>query len=170
MTEDKIDHVYFYGCKNNTPLNYMSQWYPCTFTDGTHTFNSAEQYMMYHKALLFDDEGSADSILECTNPQTSKALGRKVSGFIKAIWEQQRESIVYMGNKLKFEQNRYIYLELMAYPANTMFVEAAPHDRIWGIGFSERTALINKSRWGLNLLGKIITKLHQTMILADYEL
>jgi ribA/ribD-fused uncharacterized protein len=161
MSEEKINHVYFYGHKQTTPLNYMSQWYPCAFTEGIHTFNSAEQYMMYHKALLFEDVYSANTILRCTNPQLAKAFGRNVRNFTKSVWTIHRESIVYNGNKLKFEQNRDIYLELMAYPANTMFVEASPLDRIWGVGFGVQTAPINKARWGLNLLGRAITKVHQ---------
>ena len=35
-------------------------------------------------------------------------------------------------------------------------VEASPLDRIWGVGFAEKDAERNRSRWGENLLGKAL--------------
>ena len=40
-----------YGC--------FSQWYRSDFTVENNTFNCCEQYMMYQKALLFNDNRTA---------------------------------------------------------------------------------------------------------------
>ena len=49
-------HLYFYG-------SFLSQWYKCFFVEEDNAFSSAEQYMMYHKALLFD-KNMCDEILK----------------------------------------------------------------------------------------------------------
>ena len=35
---------------------YLSNWYPSTFTLKGIDFSSMEQYMMYRKAICFDDD------------------------------------------------------------------------------------------------------------------
>lgn len=35
-------------------------------------------------------------------------------------------------------------------------VEAAPGDRVWGVGFKEKDAERNRYRWGRNLLGEVL--------------
>jgi ribA/ribD-fused uncharacterized protein len=35
-------------------------------------------------------------------------------------------------------------------------VEASPLDRIWGVGFAEKSAERNRHRWGQNLLGRAL--------------
>ena len=42
-------------------------------------------------------------------------------------------------------------------------VEAAARDRVWGIGFTAEQALVNKERWGLNLLGKALERVREQM-------
>jgi hypothetical protein len=69
------------------------------------SFTSVEQFMMYAKAKLFNDERSSRSILAARDPMTQKAIGRKVAGFDLAQWEARRESIVFVGCREKFAQN-----------------------------------------------------------------
>ena len=52
-----------------------SQWYASDFTVNGEKFTSAEQYMMYKKALLFEDEEVANAIMRTNNPREQKALG-----------------------------------------------------------------------------------------------
>ena len=56
--------------------------------------------MMHGKALLFDDEETANKILNQSNnnPRTIKALGRQVRGFKDHVWKQNRYDIVYRNN------------------------------------------------------------------------
>lgn len=137
--------------------NFLSQFYPATFTDAGNTFTSAEMYMMYEKAVLFGDNDMAKRILEAKTPLQAKRLGRRVKGFDQETWNQHRERIVHEGNWLKFQSNRSLLDKFMMFPRGTQFIEASPTDRIWGIGFSARDAPNNRSRWGLNLLGKTLT-------------
>lgn len=139
---------------------FLSQWHPSKFKDGGLTFDNCEQYMMFSKAKLFGDERSASLIMSNSEPSFVKKVGRSVSGFDERIWEEHREEIVYRGNMLKFSQNVDLRAQLLAYP-NPIFVEASPYDRIWGIGYSAANAMANRQRWGLNLLGLILTKIYR---------
>ena len=57
---------------------------------------------MYHKAILFWDQTSANKIMKTKMPRKQKALGRKVSGFKEEIWNRHRQKIVEDGNWYKF--------------------------------------------------------------------
>lgn len=141
----------------------FSQWYPCDILEGDILFSCAEQYMMYHKAKLFNNNDIASKILKTTSPSIMKSLGRDVTDFDEKTWESKREEIVYQGNYLKFTQNKELYNTIMKYPKGTIFVEASPYDRIWGIGYNESNALYHRNKWGKNLLGKIIGKINSDL-------
>lgn len=148
-----------------TEQSVFSQWYPCTFTVSDHSFNCAEQYMMYGKALLFDDAATAQLILLAPHPREHKALGRKATGFIDSVWKREREAIVTVGNRAKFTQNSALREQLVATRGTTL-VEASPYDRIWGIGLAANDPRAqDASQWrGQNLLGKILTSLRDELI------
>ena len=58
----------------------LSQWYPCPFEgDRGEIFRSAEHYMMWRKAILFEDGRTAAQVLAATTPAAAKALGRRVA-------------------------------------------------------------------------------------------
>jgi ribA/ribD-fused uncharacterized protein len=95
-----------------------------------------------------------------------KKLGRKIKNFDPSVWESQREYIVYKHNYAKFTQHKHLYKILMDYGNDTIFVEASPYDKIWGIRMSAKeAALVSSDEWkGLNLLGKAITKVRDTLL------
>lgn len=144
-------HVYFWG-------GVFSQWFRSYFREGSIKFSSAEQYMMYHKALLFDDSVSP-LILTEENPKIIKALGRKVKGFDLEIWDKVKYDVIVKGNILKFSQNPSLKNELLKYKGR-QFVEGSPVDCIYGVGLHWRDDLIlDEANWrGENLLGKCITE------------
>ena len=127
-------------------------------------FVCAEQAMMYQKANLFGDYQVANEILTTTDPKAIKQLGRKVANFNEEIWCQRRERIVYDNNLAKFTQNPHLLKKLLATGDKTL-VEASPYDRIWGIGLaaSDQNANDPKKWRGLNLLGKILTRLRNEL-------
>lgn len=103
----------FFWREFEEPYGFLSQWYPSPFTatasNGSQntsemTFLTTEQYMMYHKATLFNDNGIADKIMLEPDPQKQKALGRKVKGFENKKWKGKRDKIVEDGNWWKFTQ------------------------------------------------------------------
>jgi hypothetical protein len=64
-----------------------------------------EQYMMYQKAIIFEDSEIAKKILENTDVSKIKALGRQVSKYNDTYWNGVRQIIVYKGLLAKFAQN-----------------------------------------------------------------
>lgn len=130
----------------------FSQWFKSPFEVDGVKFNTAEQYMMYSKAMLFDDKEVADAIMRTTNPREQKALGRQVRGFDLDTWNTHARYFVTKGNIAKFtstEELKNILLDT----GDKVLVEASPEDRIWGIGYAEDVALENKADWGTNWLG-----------------
>ncbi len=142
----------------------FSQWHPCEFADEDVAFTSAEQYMMYHKALMFRDAHTAAAILHTSDCGRIKRLGRNVANFNEAAWNARADDVVFRGNMLKFGQNQSLRAALMATGTRTL-VEASPSDAIWGIGMTARDAR-NKphSYWpGQNRLGKVLTRVRAAL-------
>lgn len=137
----------------------FSQWYIRDFDVDGMTFCCMEQYMMYKKAILFNDYEIANKIMNSRNPEYIKHLGREVDGFDKEIWDKHKIEIVSKGNYMKFSQNKDLKDKLL----NTkgLIAEASPYDKIWGIGLRENNPNSrNMHMWrGENLLGIILTYL-----------
>lgn len=130
------------------------------------TFESSEQLFMYLKACYFGDSEIAKKILETRSPKEAKSLGRKVRGFNEGLWEKAREEKMMIALKYKLASWPLFQAELLNedYKGKT-FVEASPYDKIWGIGLGEDNPEVNnKSSWrGLNLLGKLLTELRDSI-------
>lgn len=133
---------------------FLSNWYPSAFTvDGT-PFSSMEQFMMYRKAICFQDEPVAAEILATDDVAEIKALGRKVSNYDEDNWNGVRQIVVYEGLLAKFSQNENLKEKLKA-TGDAILAECAVKDRIWGIGLSMKDPnRLDQSKWnGQNLLG-----------------
>lgn len=145
--------------------NVFSQWHPCRFTIEGIEYNSAEQYMMQQKALLFGDTETAEKIMLKSEPRDQKALGRQVAGFDWEIWEVKAKEIVYKANHAKFTQNETMLKQLLATEGTTL-VEASPSDTVWGIGYTEdHPNALNRNTWrGTNWLGEVLTQLRADLI------
>lgn len=131
-------------------------------------FSSAEQFMMFHKALTFLDRETALRIMQTNDVRKIKELGRQVKNFDEGVWESERGDIVYVGNKAKFTQNEELKNTLLETMGTTL-VEASPNDKIWGIGLTEDDprALKRETWLGKNLLGEILTKI-RFELLGEY--
>lgn len=140
----------------------FSQWHRCTFTAYGITFNTAEQYMMHQKALLFGDHAIAAQILAATNPRAQKALGRQIAGFDEQTWKANCRRIVYAANCHKFRQNPDLLAALRA-TGDQLLVEASPDDSIWGIGLAATDPRAqDPATWlGTNWLGEVLTLLRE---------
>ena len=141
---------------------YLSNWFLSEFTVGGITFSSMEQYMMYEKADLFEDQTTAEKILQTDDVAKIKALGRTVQNFDDKVWTKEREGIVYRGVSEKFRQNPEL-AEKLKKTGEEIIAECAVKDRIWGIGLS----MIDKDRFsidkwrGQNLLGRILMRVRE---------
>ena len=133
---------------------YLSNWYLSNFKIGSTQFSSMEQYMMYQKAIVFNDTKSAKKILETTDVSKIKALGRQVSNYNDTYWNGVRQIIIYKGLLEKFSQNKDLKKRLLN-TGNDILAECAVQDKIWGIGLSMKD--VNRwdmEKWrGENLLG-----------------
>lgn len=132
----------------------FSQFWPCAFTLGGLRYAWAEQWMMASKARLFGDEEALGRILQAKAPLECKRIGREVRGFDDVLWRHHRFELVTVGNVAKFGQDPALRLYLLA-TADEILVEAAPTDKIWGIGLGRAHAdAQSPQRWrGQNLLG-----------------
>lgn len=169
----RIKFLFFWGHQpqrdGNIGAGCLSQWWPEPFTVGGLRFPTAEHYMMWRKATLFDDQATAERILAVGHPHAAKTLGRKVAGFDQQVWEQHRYDIVVAGNVAKFGQNRELRTYLLG-TGERVLVEASPLDRVWGIGLAaDHPHAADPARWrGLNLLGFAL--MQARAILCDQEL
>lgn len=156
-------HYYFW----NTIYSqwYMSKHKDYLFEENGKGFITAEHYMMYHKALTFNDIEIANKILNTVHPGAVKKLGRMVKDYDDKIWSQRRFDIVVQGNLLKFSQNEDLFKDLEKHK-DKIFVEASPDDKIWGIGLHyEDDRVLDENLWqGQNLLGKAINKVINILI------
>ena len=138
----------------NEENGYLSNWYPSKFTVNNVNFSSMEQYMMYKKAVCFDDKNTADKILATDDVAEIKALGRLVANYNESYWNSVRQIIVFEGLLAKFSQNEDLKKQLKA-TGNCILAECAVKDKIWGIGLSMKDPnRFEIGKWnGQNLLG-----------------
>ncbi|KAK7705196.1 60S ribosomal protein L19B [Diaporthe eres] len=163
--------IYFWR-ETEEPYGWMSQWYAYEMRDGsdnTIVYPTAEHYMMYQKARLFNDNKVAGEVLAGSelHPRKIKTLGRKVVGFDEATWVAERERIVQEGTWLKMTEPAHdgqVNLgELLLATGDRELVEASPYDQVWGVGFRAKDAERNRERWGLNLLGKALMAVRERL-------
>lgn len=156
----KTDKYYFFWG------GFLSQWFDSNFREGGIKFNCAEQYMMYRKAILFNDRDSADKILRLEYPGDQKKVGREVKNFDPVVWDENKFDIVVQSNINKFEQNPDL-LEMLMDTKDLILVEASPYDNIWGIGIPISDPIENltdETKWkGENLLGKALMKVREEL-------
>lgn len=133
---------------------YLSNWYLSNFSVDGVLFSSMEQYMMYQKAICFQDEYIAAQILQTKDVSQIKALGRRVSGYDDNYWNGIRQIVVYKGLLAKFSQNA-VLKEQLKETKTAILAECAVKDKIWGIGLSMKDIeRFDRTKWqGQNLLG-----------------
>lgn len=167
-TDSDINFVFFwkYRTKEKGVLDEACccQWWYSKVNYNGITFLTAEHAMMYTKASMFKDPIAMAAILEERHPWTVKAIGRQVQNFVSAQWDNVSYDIVRDVNIAKFQQDKKLNEWIRSLPKNTLFVEASPIDRIWGIGL-ENDGLVDLtdfSKWqGQNKLGFAITEAFQ---------
>lgn len=136
----------------------FGQWAKRTIVDvGGAEYNCCEQFMMAHKAKLFNDPETLAKIMDSDSPKEQQHLGRKVKGFNSTLWNENKVRIVFGANFLKFTQHEDLKNRLLATQDKTL-AEASPDDLVWGIGFAaEAPEALHANKWkGQNLLGEVL--------------
>lgn len=133
---------------------YLSNWFESSFKIDNIEFVSMEQYMMYEKAVLFNDMEIAAQILKLSDAATVKSLGRAVRNYNDVLWKGVRQIVIYKGLIQKFSQNESLKKQLLETSPHIL-AECAVNDKIWGIGLSMKDEnRFNMKKWsGQNLLG-----------------
>jgi ribA/ribD-fused uncharacterized protein len=136
----------------------FSQWHVTPFTLDGRRFVTAEQWMMFAKAELFEDTIRAEQILGTDDPAAQKRYGALVTPFDQQVWDAWKLDIVHKGNKAKFSQNGGAARQLRS-TGDAMLVEANVRDWIWGVGLAmDDPRLSEPANWrGTNFLGRILT-------------
>lgn len=143
---------------------FLSNWYLSPFIMSGIGFSSVEQYMMYQKAVCFNDLAIASKIMKTDDVAVIKSLGRAVSGYDDIVWSGIRENIVYDGLLAKFTQNNNLREQLLE-TGDCVLAECAVKDLIWGIGLSMKDPdRFDTEKWrGRNLLGHLLMKVREQL-------
>ena len=149
----------------NEENGYLSNWYFSKFTVDDITYSSMEQYMMYQKAICFNDIEISEKILSTDDVSKIKRLGREISNYDENYWNGVRQIIVYEGLIAKFSQNKDLKNKLIE-TKDCFLAECAVKDKIWGIGLSMSDPnRFNKDLWnGKNLLGYALMKVRDKLL------
>ncbi|XP_055956279.1 uncharacterized protein LOC126817334 isoform X3 [Patella vulgata] len=153
----------FYG--RDSPF---SQHHKCRFEVDGMEFSCAEQYMMFSKAVVFEDEIIKEKIMKATDPVEIKHLGREVKNFEVIPWMEHAVDKVKTANLAKFSQNKFLKKRLFTtYPR--LLVECSPSDTRWGIGLSKQDpGALHKDCWrGRNLLGQTLTNVRDELMMKE---
>lgn len=156
--------------KPTQPFGFLSPQYPSKFTDGQQDFINPEQYLLYHKALLFQDEKMVEEVLKAKTTRDLKKINPRVENFDPQIWDQEKFRILVRGNMLKFAQNPELRDKLLstmlASKDGSYLAYLSPTDRVWGTGSISSSPKYWK---GQNLLGKGLMMIRSRLLGHDFK-
>ena len=132
----KLTYVTFWQADEGCENRIFCQWYPHLFMVNGRKYDTAEQYMMSEKALLFGDLDSYSAIMNEPSPKICKQLGRQVKNFDSAIWNESFKEIIFHGNLGKLQSNIELVDALLS-TGDAVLIEASPLDDIYGAGLSK---------------------------------
>ena len=124
----------------------------------------SEQSIMLCKASLFHDIETFEKIKKARNPFEAKKLGRVVKNFDESQWLECVCDIAVEVVYQKFKSNKSIS-DLLLSTQTKLLVEAAPHDKLWGVGLKVGdTRLNDPKKWkGSNVLGFALMKVREKL-------
>ncbi len=146
-----------YGCFGN--------WYPAPFDYAGKHFVHAEQFMMYHKVMMFGKRDFADMIMRTNDPGKCKSIaGQRFPEFDSDLWNRTCYTVVKRGVKAKFAQHEDI-LGVLLDTGNALLAECSARDSKWGIGIGiDNPASRVPAKWkGQNLLGRILMEVRDEL-------
>ncbi|MEM9836833.1 MAG: NADAR family protein, partial [Bacteroidota bacterium] len=139
----EFNYVYFWGHRpavdGSITKTCLSQWFAAGFTMDGQYFPTAEHWMMWNKAMTFNDLTTAEAILKNKDPRKAKSWGRRVKDYDNEKWAAVKFDIVVRGNVAKFTQQPRLGAYLRG-TGDKVLVEASPYDAQWGIGMLQEEA------------------------------
>ena len=152
-TAEKTNEKYIAFHGEHSPY---SNFHYSPFVLNNTKYVNAEQWIQHQKSLLFNDNDTANKILETDNPYEIKQLSRNINGFDKDTWRRKGYDICYKGVEAKFKQNESL-LSMLKSTGSKRIVEATT-DRLWGTGVSFRdvNVLIEDKWYNLGWLSEML--------------
>lgn len=143
----------------------LSNFHPAEFRSEGKDFLTAEHYWQYQMALLSNQKGLAEKILQTETPIAAKGLGHQIKKDYRTNIVESEHAIAIMTDavRLKFEQNA----TLLDYLCNTRGrLAEASTDTFWGTGINinDRQAVLRDKWTGQNHLGEILERLRKTHV------
>ena len=132
-----------------TKSSPLSNFHQSEFHVNEQRFNCVEQYIMFNKALLFEEKEIAQDILHLDDPKLQKlnAKDANLKKFDSDIWKEKAGEILKTALMAKFQQNSNLQDELL-HTGETILADASPTDKFFGIGLSiNNPKAVNKSCW-----------------------
>jgi len=159
--DPKAGRVAFYGHRND--YGFLSNFYPTRFRLRGVRFDTSEQAIMYCKASLMGDKDSLEKLkAPGLDPKYAKALGRAVEPWKQELWDAEVRNIAFEVLMAKFSQNSQIAAWLEK-TGNKRLVEAAPRDRIWGVGLNKSQVMAGAPLRGQNILGNTLERVRASL-------
>ncbi|PIC23270.1 hypothetical protein B9Z55_017026 [Caenorhabditis nigoni] len=153
----------------------FSNHHPAEFdSDGTinfekeiKRFSCTEQFYMYNKASLMEDQKLMSAVLKSDNPKAMKAMCSKgaLRGWRDSEWNKHKEKVMNIGSKAKYRASPHLRYALFL-STGSQLVECSPFDPVWGIGNDLETVISDSSislDTGQNLLGKILDRVREEL-------
>lgn len=137
------------------------------YTSDSFTFHNVTQYLLYAKALYFNNDSIAKKIYNEKNPRICKMIINDIDfsdNFKLLDWINKEPSIMLNGLRLKFKCNPSMIKTLRSTKStNFIYMNADP---IYGIGRDgSSTPVKYKEEWtGKNLLGKMLTIIYNESV------
>lgn len=152
----------------------FSLWHPAKIEYKDMTFSSAGQFLLYSKAKLFNDERTANKIMNMnkqdimadflsgsltsenimtnklkakiweSNQQEIKELATGIVGYNEQIWKGKIMSILGVAIREKYNQNSHLKQHLLS-SKNKKIIYATPTDKLLGAGLNKSEILKSTS-------------------------
>ena len=121
---------------------------------------SVHQYVLAHKAMLYEDEAALEEILNAKTVKEQADAGRKIKGTVsKEKWEKEEEKHTRIGVIEKLRQHPRI-MEALVKTEDCAIANCTAFDSVYGTGLRiECAEMKDKSAWGENRLGRMYDEL-----------
>lgn len=138
----------------------FSNFHQSDFSDDGRVFSSVEQYVVFQKATLFNDDDATEAVMKLSDPVKIKVRGKRIKNYDHKIWLEARVGIMKKALHCKFSQCNSLKQKLSETGRKTL-IEANKYDKFWGGGISLRDLQPNTVDQlpGRNTLGKLLMEL-----------
>ena len=158
-SKENQDIIGFFG-----ELNPLSNFHPAKFTVGDKTYHCSEQFIQESKALFFNDQESAERIMDTTTAIECKNLANNIMDFDPDSWNTSAKEICAKGINEKFLQNQEL-LDILLTRTGTKTIIKSAKDDIWGTGVAlHNPNCLKRNKWvSQGIMGEILQELRDTV-------